>query len=109
MPRISPDGYDVLVIPLTQGTSTHINDGTAGTAGDFVQFGAPVNNATGLLNINNKRNALYIPGSILISSVRNGAGGANNITASPNVSLSGWVFMRKYPSVAGEILINNIL
>lgn len=103
MPRIDPDGYDILVIPLTEGTSTHNNDGTAGASGNFVQYGAPINNATGLLTISNNRYGLYIPGSILIGSVRNGAGGANDTIASPQVSLSGWIFMRKYPSVAGEI------
>ena len=104
MPRISPDGYDILVLPLSGGTSTHINTGTAGSAGNFIEYGAPVNNALGLLNINNSKKGLYIPGSIIVTSVRNGAGGGNDvISASPNISLSGWVFIRRYPNVPGEI------
>jgi hypothetical protein len=98
MPRIAPDGYDVLVLPLNDGPGTHVNYGAAGTGGNWTDYGSPISGAQGLLG-----DAIYIPGSILISSVRNGAGGANDVTASPNTSLSGWVFMRKYPSVAGEI------
>lgn len=103
MPRILPDSHDVLVLPLSEGTSTHPNAGTAGSAGDWSEYGSPVNNAMGLLNIGGSRLGLYIPGSILISSVRNGAGGGNDVTTPSEISLSGWVFMRKYPSVAGEI------
>lgn len=103
MPRILPDANDVLVLTLSEGTSTHPNAGAAGSSGDWAEYGSPVNNATGLISINNSKKAIYIPGSILISSVRNGAGGANDTLASPNISLSGWVFMRKYPTVAGEI------
>lgn len=102
MPRILPDGYDVLVLPLTEGTSTHPNAGTAGSSGDWIEYGTPLNNAIGLLKINNNRNAIYTPSSYLVN-LRCGAGGGNDVVVSPNISLSGWVFLRRYTNYFAEL------
>lgn len=102
MPRIPPDGYDVLVLPLNDSGSTYVNQGTSGAADNWTAYGQPTV-GQGLLNINGSTNAIYIPSSFLISSVRNGAGGANDTLVTPNISLSGWVFVRKYPTIPGEV------
>src|SRR3990172_8196128 len=103
MPRIEPDSNDIIVMTMTDGPITHVNSGTSGSTDNWTEYGAPISNAQGLLDIDGSTNALYIPGSVLVSTVRNGAGGSNDTVISPNISLSGWIFMRKYPSVAGEI------
>jgi hypothetical protein len=103
MPRIAPDEHDVLVITLTDDSSTFINYGTAGTPANWSTYGEPLTYATGLLEINGKSNAIYIPSSYLVGTVRNGAGGANNILVTPNVSLSGWVFLRRTVNFYAEV------
>lgn len=99
MARIAPDSNDVLVIMLDDpsGTTTHANTGTAGTAGNFLDFGSPVSEATGPMG-----NAMYIPSAYLVNA-RNGSGGANDILVTPNVSLSGWVFLRRSTNYPAEI------
>jgi len=89
MPRIAPDGYDVLVLPLNDGPGTHVNYGTSGTPGNWTDYGNPVSGVQGLLG-----DAVYIP-STYLTTVHDGCGGGNDILVTPNISLSGWVYMRK--------------
>jgi hypothetical protein len=97
MARIAPDGYDVLVHMLSDSAGTHINAGTAGSTGNFTDYGSPVFGCSGLLG-----DAMYSPGYYLVNA-RNGTGGANDVLVTPNVSLSGWVFMRRSTNSAAEI------
>ncbi len=97
MARIEPDGNDVLVHFMNDTAGTHINAGTAGSAGNFTDYGSPIFGATGPLG-----DAIYIPSSYLVNA-RNGSGGANNVLVTPHVSLSGWVLMRRATNYAAEI------
>ena len=98
MARVAPDGYDVFVLMFdeTSGT-TNTNTGTLGSAGNFTQYGNPVLGAQGLFG-----KALYIPSSF-ISSNHDGSGGANDVLITPNISMSGWVFVRRQPNFFGEV------
>lgn len=106
MPRIPPDENDVLVYPLNDGPVTFENKGTSGTADNLTQYGGPVARAMGLLKVEdgvfNGFGAIYIP-SNYISNTHNGAGGANNTLITPNISLSGWVFLRRATNFAAEL------
>lgn len=99
MPRIAPDGYDIIVQLLNDAGPVHTNAGTAGTSGDFTDFGSPVSLAQGLFD-----NALYIPGTDLSPNI-DGTGGGNDVLATPNISLSGWVFLRRPVTTNLEIFI----
>ena len=80
MARVAPDANDVLVHMLNDSAGTHINAGTAGTAGDFTDYGSPVFGCQGLLG-----DAMYSPSAYLVNA-RNGTGGANDVLVTPNVS-----------------------
>jgi hypothetical protein len=97
MARIAPDANDVFVLLLDDPEGTHANTGTAGTAGNFVDYGDPVSGAQGLLG-----DAMYIPSSY-ISSNHDGSGGANDILITPNISMSGWVYVRRQPNYFAEV------
>lgn len=97
MARILPDGNDVMVFPLNDTGPARSNKGTLGPSADWTDYGAPVSGAQGLLD-----NAVYIPSTYLVN-VRNGSGGASETLVTPNVSLSGWVFLRRYTNYFAEI------
>lgn len=97
MVRIAPDGNDVMVLQLNEAGPTRVNTGTLGSSANWTDYGSPVSNAQGLLG-----DAIYIPSAFLVNA-RNGSGGANDVLVTPNISLSGWVFIRRGPSYAGEI------
>lgn len=101
MPRIAPDSNDVIVIPLT-GSSPYENKGYAGSQADWAPYGFPVITAQGLISIGGASNAIYIPSTYLVN-VRNGAGGGSDVLVTPNVSISGWVFMRRNTNYPAEI------
>lgn len=101
MPRIAPDANDIIVIPFTETTSTRPNLGTAGAQADFTDYGSPVS-CQGLISVNSSTKALYIPSTYLVNA-RNGSGGGANTLATPNVSLSGWVYLRKYTNYSGVV------
>jgi hypothetical protein len=92
MARVAPDGYDVLVYLLNDGPGTHVNTGTAGASANLTEYGTPISGAQGLFG-----NAMYIAGTPVTSSI-DGAGGANNVTTGNAISLSGWVFLKRYSS-----------
>lgn len=98
MPRIAPDSNDVIVHYLNDTGPTHSNSGSAGSSGDFTDYGDPVPGVSGLFNAS----AYYMPGQ-LISSNHDGSGGANNVVVTPNISISAWIFIRKYASGYGAI------
>lgn len=97
MARILPDGNDVMVMLLNESGPTRTNAGTLGSAGDWTDYGSPVSDAQGLLG-----DAMYIPSSYLVNA-RNGSGGANDALITPNVSISGWIFLRRGTNFPGEI------
>jgi hypothetical protein len=97
MVRVLPDANDVLVFQLNESGPTRLNAGTAGAAGNWTDHGQPISNVQGLLG-----DAMYIPGTNLTSSA-DGSGGANDVLITPNISLSGWVFVRRYSSSYGEL------
>ncbi len=97
MARIAPDANDVFVIMFDESSTTNVNTGTAGSAGNFTHYGQPIPSVRGLFG-----DALYIPSSF-ISPNHDGSGGANDILVTPNVSMSGWVFVRRGPNFFGEI------
>jgi len=96
MARVDPDANDVLVLFLNDGPGTHTNTGTAASA-DWTDYGNPISGAQGLLG-----DCIYIPSSY-ISSNHDGAGGDNDVLVTPNISLSGWVFLRRYTNYFAEI------
>lgn len=97
MARIEPDANDVFVIKFDGTTGTQVNTGTLGSAGNFTDYGDPVTGVQGLFG-----DAMYVPSSF-ISSNRDGSGGANDVLVTPNLSMSGWVFVRRGPNFFGEI------
>lgn len=97
MARILPDGNDVMVLLLNESGPTRTNVGTLGSAGDWTDYGSPVSDVQGLLG-----DAMYIPGTYLVNA-RNGTGGANDVAITPNVSISGWVFLRRNTNYFAEI------
>lgn len=97
MPRILPDSNDVIVHYLNDNGPTHINLGSAGSEADFTDYGNPIPGVPGLLG-----NAYYIPGNV-ISPNHDGTGGANNTLVTPNVTVSAWIFVRRYVSGFGSI------
>lgn len=97
MTRVAPDANDVLVHFLNDTAGTHVNAGTAGAAGNFVDYGSPIFGCPGPLG-----DAMYSPSYYLVNA-RNGSGGANDTLVTPNISLSGWVFMRRGTNSAAEI------
>ena len=103
MGRIAPDSNDVLVYPLNESVGgTRINYGTAGTAGNLTDYGSPLSGVPSKLEIDGDFKGMYTPGSI-ISPNKDGASGANSILITPNISVSCWVFIRKY-SGYGQII-----
>lgn len=103
MARIAPDSNDIIVHTLNGDPGTRINTGTSGATDNWTDYGAPVSGAQGFLDIGGNSNALYIPSSYIIGTVRNGTGGSNDTIISPHVSLSGWVFLRRYTNFFAEI------
>lgn len=99
MSRIEPDANDVLVIQLNEsaGATKHANTGTAGSSGDFTVYGSPISGVSGPLG-----NSIYIPSAYLVNA-RNGSGGGNDVLVTPNISLSGWVFVRRATNYPAEI------
>lgn len=97
MARVAPDSNDVMVIALSEAGPTRTNTGTAGTAGNWTDYGHPFTGVQGLYS-----DAMYIPSSYLVNAA-DGSGGANDILVTPNVSLSGWIYVRRYTNYAGEI------
>lgn len=96
MARVAPDGYDVFVLFFNDAAGTHTNTGTAGSLGNFVDYGSPVSGATGLYG-----DALYIPSAYLTSN-HEGSGGANDILVTPTISMSGWVYVRRQTNFFAE-------
>ena len=91
MARVLPDSNDVLVYLLNDGPQTFANTGTLGPAANWTAYGSPISGAQGIFS-----QALYIAGTPVTSSV-DGAGGANDLALiTTNVSLSGWVFIKRY-------------
>lgn len=97
MARVLPDGNDVMVLLLNESGPTRSNSGTLGSAANWTDYGSPVSDAQGLLG-----DAMYIPSAYLVNA-RNGSGGANDTLVTPNVSLSGWVFLRRGTTYPAEI------
>lgn len=97
MPRIAADANDVFVMFLNDGPTTHVNTGTAGTAGNWTDYGNPISGVQGLLG-----DAMYMPSSY-ISPNHDGCGGGNDILVTPNISMSGWVYVRRQPNYFPEI------
>lgn len=97
MVRIAPDSNDVFVLALDDGPGTHVNTGTFGTSGNWTDYGNPISNVSGVVG-----KAIYIPGSFT-SPNHDGAGGANDIPVTPNISMSGWVNIRRSPNFFAEI------
>lgn len=97
MVRIAPDANDVFVLLLDEPEGTHTNTGSAGAAGNFVDYGDPFCEVQGLLG-----DAMYIPSSF-ISPNHDGSGGANDVLVTPNISMSGWVYVRRQPNYFGEV------
>src|SRR5574337_599978 len=97
MARVAPDSNDVFVMLLNDGPGTHLNAGSAGSAGNWVDYGNPISGVSGIIS-----DAMYIPGSYLTSNL-DGAGGANDILITPNVSISGWVHQRRFTNFFGEL------
>lgn len=97
MARVAPDANDVLVYLLNDGPTTFANTGTAGSSANWTLNGSATSGALGLYG-----QALYVAGTI-VSSSADGAGGANNVVVTPVVSLSGWVFIKRYPSGFAEL------
>lgn len=97
MVRIAPDANDVLVYLLNDGPGSHANTGTAGASANWLEYGSPISGAQGLFG-----NALYVAGTPVTSNV-DGAGGANDVLVTPNISLSGWVFIKRYSSSPLEL------
>lgn len=98
MARIAPDGNDVMVFLLNESGGTRTNAGTLGSSANWTDYGVPVSNAQGIIN----NDAMYIPSAYLVNA-RNGSGGANDVLITPNVSLSGWIFMRRGTNYPAEI------
>jgi len=97
MARILPDGNDVMVMLLNESGPTRNNLGTLGSSANWTDFGSPVSDAQGLLG-----DAMYIPSAYLVNA-RNGTGGANDAVISPNVSISGWIFLRRNTNYFAEV------
>ncbi len=97
MARVAPDSNDVLVYLLNDGPGTHVNTGSAGSSANWTDYGSPISGAQGLFGP-----ALYIAGTPVTSSV-DGAGGANNVVIGAPVSLSGWVFLKRYSTSFMEL------
>lgn len=92
MGRIAPDGYDVLVYMLNETTGTFINTGTAGSTADWTLYGGALPGVQGIFD-----DALYIPGNF-ISNNKDGAQGGSDVLINAPISISGWVFLRRYTS-----------
>ncbi len=97
MARLAPDANDVLVYLLNDGPTTFANTGTQGSSANWTSYGTPVSGAQGLFG-----SALYTAGQPTTSNV-DGAGGANDVLLTPNISLSGWVFIKRYSSTPLEL------
>ena len=97
MARIAPDSNDVLVYLLNDGPTTFVNTGTAGPSANWTVNGNAISGAQGLFGP-----ALYVAGTPVINEA-DGAGGANDVLITPNVSLSGWVFIKRYSSTPLEL------
>lgn len=97
MARVLPDGNDVMVLQLNETGPTRVNTGTLGSSADWADYGLPISEAQGLLG-----DALYIPSTYLVNA-RNGTGGANDVIIAPNVSISGWILMRRATNYPAEI------
>lgn len=96
MVRIAPDANDLLVYLLNDGP-TFVNTGTVGAAGNWTLNGNAIAGAQGLFG-----QALYVAGTPVINEI-DGAGGANNVTTGNAISLSGWVFIKRYSTAAVEL------
>jgi hypothetical protein len=97
MARVLPDGNDVMVFQLDESGPTRTNKGTLGSSADWTDYGSPVSDAQGLLG-----DAMYIPSAYLVNA-RNGSGGATDTLVTPNVSLSGWILIRRGTNYPAEI------
>ena len=98
MARITPDGNDVMVFLLNESGGTRTNAGTLGSSANWTDFGFPVSNAQGIIN----NDAMYIPSAYLVNA-RNGSGGANDVLITPNVSISGWILLRRNTNYFAEV------
>lgn len=97
MARVAPDANDVLVYLLNDGPTTFANTGTVGSSANWTVNGNPTSGAQGLFGP-----ALYVAGTAVSSSV-DGAGGANDVVVTPTVSLSGWIFLKRYSTNFTEL------
>lgn len=103
MGRIAPDANDVLVYQLNESSGgTRINYGSAGTTGNLTDYGGVLSGVPSKLKIDGDFKGMYTPGSI-ISSNKDGASGANSVLITPEISVSAWVFIRKF-SGYGQIV-----
>jgi len=102
MARLQPDANDILVYPLNEAGPNRQNLGTAGSAGDLVDYGGIISEVPGLIKIDADFKGVYIPGQN-ISSNHDGSGGGFGVDVPANFSLSAWVFVRRYSSSYGSI------
>lgn len=97
MARVLPDGNDVMVHQLSGSGPVRTNTGTAGSSGNWTDYGGPISGVQGLLG-----DAMNIPGTYLTSNI-DGSGGANDVLITPNISISGWIFLKRITNYFGEI------
>lgn len=97
MVRVAPDSNDTLVYLLNDGPTTFANTGTAGSSANWTSYGTPISGAQGLFG-----SSLYVAGTPVTSNV-DGAGGASSTLITPNISLSGWVLVKRYSSAPLEL------
>lgn len=97
MPRIPPDNNDVIVHFLNDSGPNHVNLGSGGALAPFNDYGNPISGVPGLIG-----SAYYLPGQA-ISPNHDGTGGGPDLLPTPEVSVSGWIFIKRYQGITGEI------
>lgn len=103
MARVEPDANDILVYPLNEAGPNRPNLGSAGSAGDLIDYGGILTEVPGIIKIDADFKGIYIPGQT-ISSNHDGTGGAFGVPAPTNFSLSAWVFVRRYANFYGAVV-----
>lgn len=100
MVRVAPDANDVLVYLLNDGPTTFVNTGTQGSSANWTLNGNAISGAQGPFGVGST--CLYVAGTPVINEI-DGAGGANDVLITPNISLSGWVLVKRYSSSPLEL------
>lgn len=91
MPRVLPDGYDVVVWELNDSGTTFVNDGTAGSSGDLTLQGPGfIQQQPSMFGT---QEALYCLGTDN-ASPRSTLYGADTIELNYPITVSGWLFNR---------------